>query len=55
MIDFANNGRECIEKAKAGMTPSTNYTYSLVFMDLSMPEIDGYEATEALRELYENR
>lgn len=54
LIDTASNGNEALEKAKAGMHARPHYTYCLVFMDLSMPEMDGFEATEALRELYEN-
>lgn len=41
-IDVANNGRECIEILQ-------KRAYNLILMDLEMPEMDGYEATEYIR------
>ncbi|UZD23749.1 ATP-binding protein [Algoriphagus halophytocola] len=41
-FDFANDGLEALEAIK------TN-TYDAVLMDLQMPEMDGYEATEQIR------
>jgi signal transduction histidine kinase/CheY-like chemotaxis protein len=43
IIDSANNGRECIEKYRTG-------NYDLIFMDINMPEIDGFEAVSLIRE-----
>ena len=42
-VGIAVDGREGIEKAKSG-------EYALVLMDMSLPEIDGWEATRQLRE-----
>jgi len=42
-IETATNGREAIEKIKAGNV------YDVIFMDHMMPEIDGMEATKLLR------
>ncbi len=40
-IDLAVNGREAVEKASADK-------YQLIFMDVMMPELDGYEATRII-------
>ena len=52
LIDTANNGKDCINKILAAR--ANNISYSLIFMDLSMPIMDGYEATMELRDLHKN-
>ena len=41
-IDMARNGREAVEAA-------TRDNYDVVFLDIQMPEMGGYEAAQALR------
>jgi two-component system, sensor histidine kinase len=41
-FDLAENGQEAVDKVKANK-------FNLIFMDLRMPVLDGFEATEIIR------
>ncbi len=45
VADFAENGKIALEK----FVKSPAAYYAMIFMDIQMPEMDGYEATMAIR------
>ncbi len=48
-MDTAYNGQEAIELVKKGFDDN-EYSYGLIFMDCSMPIMNGYVATELIRD-----
>jgi CheY-like chemotaxis protein len=46
-VEQAFNGLEALQKVKKAY--SEGYSYGIIFMDASMPVLDGYEATDEIR------
>ena len=49
IVDLATNGMEAYKAIKKAHE-DRSYEYGLIFMDCSMPILDGYEATDKIRE-----
>lgn len=47
IISLVNNGQEAIEK-------SAEQTFDIIFMDIHMPELNGWEATDVIRKREKN-
>ena len=50
LVDTAHNGKEALERVK--LESRSGRSYGLVFMDCSMPFMDGYEACSRIRQHY---
>ena len=49
LIDTENKGLEALNKIEEAYE-NKNYSFGLIFMDLSMPIMDGFEATKQIRQ-----
>jgi len=51
LVDTAANGQEAYELVRNAYYDG-KFSYGLIFMDCSMPILDGYQATEKIRNYY---
>ena len=49
MVDTAHNGEIAYNLVKKAFTEK-QFSYGLIFMDCSMPVMDGYEASDLIRD-----
>lgn len=54
MIDQAFNGQEALDTVK-DMHLNKNINYGVIFMDCSMPIMNGYDSTYAIRRFYDSK
>jgi CheY-like chemotaxis protein len=53
--DIADNGKIAIEKLEQKNTFGINKSYDVILMDLQMPEMNGFEATEYIRKTLKSK
>ena len=53
LVDQASNGLEALDMVKQSYL--NNVTYSLIFMDCSMPIMDGFESSKCIRKFLSNQ
>lgn len=53
--DIAPNGKIAIEKLSQGDPYGTSKPYDIILMDLQMPEMNGFEATEYIRNIMNSK
>lgn len=54
-IDQATNGQEAVDHIKQKETNSMERYYDLIFLDLNMPILNGYETCEQIIKFYRDK
>ena len=53
-IKRASNGAECLDMVKESLNPDAD-SFDIIFMDIQMPVLNGYETTKELRNFEDSR
>ena len=51
LIYVSNDGTETVDLVQKAIDEGDPFRYSLIITDCSMPEMDGYDSTKAIREM----
>ena len=52
ILDQASNGQEALDIVRDKLSIDSSNSYGLIFMDCSMPIMDGYKSSKEIRKVY---
>ena len=52
ILDQASNGQEALDIVRDKLSINSSNSYGLIFMDCSMPIMDGYKSSKEIRKVY---
>ena len=55
VAELAHNGQEAVKKIQDSIDQGDPYKFNIIFMDCNMPFMDGFEATQEIRKIYQRQ